>query len=86
MGLVAVMPSNESKISHRTAYGFLVSSREIEVLKRIALGETSQEIANELFISLHTVLSHRKNLLLKMDARNTAHLVSIGYMAGYMDC
>lgn len=52
-----------------------VSDRELEVLCFIARGDTSSEIARLLFISEHTVLSHRKNLLVKLDARNSAHLV-----------
>lgn len=53
----------------------IISSREKEVLKLIASGLTNPQIAEKLFISLHTVDSHRKNLLTKFNVNNTASLV-----------
>ncbi|MDG2450176.1 MAG: helix-turn-helix transcriptional regulator [Saprospiraceae bacterium] len=53
----------------------MVSNREKEVLNLIAYEYTSYEIAEMLFISKHTADSHRKNLLIKLDAKNTAGLV-----------
>ncbi len=52
-----------------------VSKREREILKMICQEKTSVEIAEELFISEHTVLTHRKNLLKKVGAKNTVGLV-----------
>jgi DNA-binding NarL/FixJ family response regulator len=52
-----------------------LSKREIEVLKLIVQEYTTQEIADKLFISNHTVETHRKNLLDKLNARNIAGLV-----------
>lgn len=54
-----------------------ISRREREVLNLIVQEFTTQEIANQLFISLKTVESHRSNLLAKLNARNTAGLVRI---------
>ncbi len=54
-----------------------ISRREKEVLNLIVKEYTTQEIADELFISLKTVESHRSNLLSKLNARNTAGLVRI---------
>ncbi|TAD82823.1 MAG: DNA-binding response regulator [Bacteroidetes bacterium] len=53
----------------------LLTSREKEVLLLIAEGLTSPQIAQKLFISLHTVDSHRKNLLTKFEVNNTAGLI-----------
>lgn len=53
----------------------LLTRREIEVLKLIAEGLTNQEIADKLFVSTSTVDSHRKNLLSKLQVKNTAALV-----------
>lgn len=53
----------------------LLTRREIEVLKLIAEGLTNQEIADKLFVSISTVDSHRKNLISKLQAKNTAALV-----------
>jgi DNA-binding NarL/FixJ family response regulator len=54
-----------------------ISTREKEVLGLIADGLTNQQIAAQLFISLHTVESHRKNLLIKFEANNTATLIKL---------
>ncbi|SIS73107.1 two component transcriptional regulator, LuxR family [Zobellia uliginosa] len=57
----------ETKQSH-------LSTRELQVLKLIAREYTTNEIADKLFISKHTVETYRKNLLLKLDAKNLAGL------------
>jgi DNA-binding CsgD family transcriptional regulator len=51
------------------------SPREIEVLRRLALGKASKEIAVELDISEHTVSTHRRNLLQRTGLKNTAELI-----------
>jgi DNA-binding NarL/FixJ family response regulator len=56
-----------------------LSDREKEVLACIATGLTTHEIADQLFISKNTVETHRKNLLYKLKARNTAELVNNAY-------
>jgi len=56
-----------------------LSDREKEVLECIATGLTTHEIADKLFISKNTVETHRKNLLYKLKARNTAELVNNAY-------
>ena len=57
----------------------LLTRREIEVLKLIAEGLTNQEIADKLFVSTSTVDSHRKNLISKFQAKNTAALVRTAF-------
>ncbi|MGE5458687.1 MAG: response regulator [Methanococcaceae archaeon] len=52
-----------------------LTKRESEILKLIAQGKTSQEIAEILFISYFTVGKHRKNIMVKLDLKNTAELV-----------
>jgi DNA-binding NarL/FixJ family response regulator len=53
----------------------LLTRREKEVLQLVVDGNTNNEIARKLFVSISTVDSHRKNLLMKLNARNTADLV-----------
>lgn len=53
----------------------VLSSREKEVLELIAEGFTNQQIAEKIFISPHTVDSHRKSLMTKLSASNTAVLI-----------
>ena len=52
-----------------------ISSREKEVLMLIAEGFSSKQIADELYISNHTAISHRKNLIEKFNVKNTAQLI-----------
>lgn len=56
-----------------------ITQRELEILQLIALGLTSQDIANKLFISKNTVETHRKNMLAKLNVNNTAALLKIAY-------
>lgn len=58
-----------------------LSIREIEVLSLIMQGLTNNEIAEKLFISYETVKSHRKNILEKTGARNTAALIHYYHQA-----
>jgi DNA-binding NarL/FixJ family response regulator len=55
----------------------MITRRENSVLKLLAEGFTNLEIAEKLFISPLTVDSHRKNLIVKLQARNTASLIKI---------
>ena len=52
-----------------------LTRREKDVLQLIAAEKTSQEIADELFLSKHTVEGYRKNLISKLGVRNLAGLV-----------
>lgn len=62
-----------------------LSKREMEVLAEIINELTTKEIAEKLFISQHTVESHRKNMLSKLGARNTAGLVKYALEKGLGD-
>jgi len=62
----------------------IVSQREIEVLKHIADGLTNIEIAEKLFLSPLTVDRHRKNLIVKLSAKNTASLIKIAIQKGFI--
>ena len=55
----------------------VLTRREKEVLELIAGGMTNNEIGAKLFISPSTVDTHRKNLLAKFEAKNTASLIRI---------
>jgi DNA-binding CsgD family transcriptional regulator len=51
-----------------------LSVREKSILREIALGKTSRQIADELFISAHTVVTHRKNINRKLNIKTTSGL------------
>lgn len=59
-----------------------LTKREKEVLRLISEGFTNNQIAEKLFISPLTVDSHRKNLLTKLNANNTASLVRVAIENG----
>jgi DNA-binding CsgD family transcriptional regulator len=54
----------------------LFTKREREILKHIVEGKSSKTIANELHISLHTVNTHRKNILIKANCKSPIDLVT----------
>lgn len=56
-----------------------ITRREKEILQLIVEEFTTEEIAEKLFISATTVISHRKSLLRKLQAKNTAGLVKAAY-------
>jgi DNA-binding NarL/FixJ family response regulator len=56
-----------------------LSDREREILQLIVQGNTEHEIAKKLFISKHTVHSHRKNILKKLDLHNTTEVIKYAY-------
>jgi DNA-binding NarL/FixJ family response regulator len=53
----------------------LLSERENEIIKLIAEGQTNQQIAEILFLSNHTINTHRKNIMAKLGVKNTAGIV-----------
>jgi len=54
---------------------FKLSVREVEIVKLLAQGLNSQEIGDKLFIAEHTVKTHRKNILRKLELHSTSQLV-----------
>jgi len=51
-----------------------LSQREIEVIRLIAFGHSNKEIAEKLSISIHTVISHRKNITVKLGIKSASGL------------
>ncbi len=60
----------------------LLSKREKEILHHISKGSTSQQIADELFISRYTVETHRKNILRKLNFNTSTELVKFAVQQG----
>lgn len=51
-----------------------LTQREKDVLKLVALGHSNKDIADKLFISIHTVISHRKNITEKLGIKSISGL------------
>lgn len=60
----------------------ILTRRETEVLRYIAQGYTNRKIADELFLSVRTVNTHRTNLMQKLDIHDTARLVRYAIESG----
>jgi len=62
-----------------------LTSSEIEIVRLIANGLTTKEIALRKNISFHTVNTHRKNIFRKMQVSNTSELIMHAIKAGWID-
>jgi two-component system nitrate/nitrite response regulator NarL len=70
-----VFPKRARKVAQSEHF----SERELEILRLLAKGKNSYEIAEQLFITLNTVKTHRRNMLRKLKASNTSQLLKIGF-------
>jgi PAS domain S-box-containing protein len=61
-----------------------LTPRELEVIRRVALGATSREIADELFVTTETVRTHVRNAMAKTRTRTRAHLVAAAICRGLL--
>ena len=61
-----------------------LTPREREVLRLLALGYTNREVADELYISVRTVETHRASILAKLRVRTRAELVRYARQAGML--
>lgn len=61
-----------------------LGNREFQVLTLTAEGLEMTEIAAALYISPHTVKTHRLKILTKLGAHNAAHAVHLAYQAGLL--
>ncbi len=79
--LVAAGDRNKDRTGE-TIYGSL-TKREVDVVRLIMQERTNQEIGAALFISTDTVETHRRNIMHKLDVRNTAGLVKYAMERGW---
>jgi len=61
-----------------------LSPREIEVIKMIAEGKSSKEIAESLFLSFRTIQNHRTKIMKKLNLKKNTDLVRYAIRKGYM--
>ena len=59
-----------------------LTDREVEIIKLIAEKYSNQEIAEKLFISIHTVYTHRKNIMKKLKLKSPVELILYGIDKG----
>jgi len=70
---------NKQHSKHKKGEQTPLTKREKEILRMIADGETTNNIAEKLFISFFTVSKHRKNIMKKLKVKNTAELVKYAF-------
>lgn len=58
---------------------------EKEILKAVAMGKTTKEIAAERFLSIHTVMTHRKNIFRKLQVNNVHEATKYAMRAGIVN-
>lgn len=61
-----------------------LSQREKEILKHVAMGMANKEIADKLFISMHTVITHRKNITKKLGIKTISGLTVYAIINGLL--
>ena len=72
--------------NHRpAARSDILSARETEILKLIAEGKSSKEIAAILYLSIRTVDNHRTNIMKKLNVNKNIDLVRYALSMGYID-
>ena len=85
MGMVAELRGRELPDSRVTRIDDSLSPREIEVLRLLAMGHTSQEIADVLYLSIKTVETHKARIKEKLGLTGRAELVRYAIQTGLMD-
>ena len=61
-----------------------VTPREMDIMRNLALGKTSKQIGKELFISSHTVDTHRRSLLKKLNCNSVVELTRLAFQNGLL--
>lgn len=76
--------ANKMRVYGETEGGVKLSDVERKILQFISEGDTSDEIAVKLETSTHSVMSYRKMLLQKFEAKNVSHLIKVAFERGYL--
>lgn len=74
-----------SQLNSPTKESTLLTNMEKVILKEIALGKTTKEIATERNLSFHTINSHRKNIFRKLQVNNVHEATKYAMRAGIVD-
>ncbi len=76
--------ANKMRVYGETEGGVKLSDIERKILQCISEGDTSDEIAVKLDTSTHSIMSYRKMLLQKFEAKNVSHLIKVAFERGYL--
>lgn len=76
---------NDSNLAQDKTESIELSNREIDVLVALAKGLTNKEISDQLFISVHTVITHRKNIIRKTGIKSVSGLTVYALLNNLVD-
>ena len=76
---------DSSKIVEKQPLQDVLTATEKEILKEIAMGKTTREIATQRFVSLHTIMTHRKNIFRKLEVNNVHEATKFAMRSGLVD-
>lgn len=80
-GRYSLLDENSADL-YKIRFKDIFSKREKEIIEILAQGKTFNEIAKQLFISPHTINTHKKNILSKSGCKNTPELIAKYYING----
>jgi DNA-binding CsgD family transcriptional regulator len=81
---ICIRCQEEGKIEESSSIHKPITLREQEILRLIATGLGSKQVADKLGISINTINNHRQNLLRKTGSKSSAELISYGVTMGYL--
>lgn len=76
---------NDNNLSQEKTENVELSNREVDVLVALAKGLTNKEISDKLFISVHTVITHRKNIIRKTGIKSVSGLTVYALLNNLVD-
>lgn len=79
-----VMEKVAIKMRHEPEPGIKLSATERKMLKYLSEGDTSGEISEKMNLATNSVMSYRKLLLQKFEAKNVSHMIKMAYEKGYL--
>jgi two-component system response regulator NreC len=82
LGAELVRAEEEAKRGPRTPQGVPLSSREVDVIRLVAAGYTNKEIADELYLSVRTVETHKTHIIQKTGLRARSDIVRFATESG----
>jgi NarL family two-component system response regulator LiaR len=83
-GVTAYMLDDYRRASQEAPVPSALTPAELNVLRLVAAGKTTSQIADELFVAEKTVKNHLANVYRKLEVKNRSHAVSEGYRRGLL--
>ena len=83
--VVEALLEGNLKISKNKNTNSHLTKKEFEIIHFLAQGLSTKEIAVKDFLSVHTINTHRKNILKKLGLNNTSELITYAYKTGIVD-